>query len=344
MARLIATSLFLMGLVTALSVGGSPALACDDEVSEKIRVALRSKTAVDFVETPLSDVVKFLKDKHDIEIHLDKSALEDVGIAADSPITWNLKGISLKSVLRLMLRELDLTYTVRDEVLLITTPEVAGASLCVRLYGVGDLVRIDESLPISSDNIDFQPLIALVQTMVAPPSWEEQGGPAAVIGFAPTRSLVVSQTDEVHEQIEKLLTMVRKFRQDQLDVEKKDVDAAPKAADSPLRTKVYQVMLPADERLRVITQDKASGAKDAYDATQAAVSDLVKLIASTVSPDAWNVKEGRWVRGIPGAIVVRHDAATQLRVKNMLTKIGAVPLKISTVTDGGSGAGVFRVP
>jgi len=325
-----------------LVIGISQTSACDDESSEKIRQALQSKIAVEFIETPLSEVVKILKDKHQIEIHLDKIAIKDVGVSAGSPITWNLKDISLKSVLRLILRELDLTYTVRDEVVLITTPE--RASGCVRLYGVGDLIRIDESLPFSRGNIDFQPLIGLIQSTVAPPTWHEHGGVGSIRGFSPARSLVVNQTDEVHEQIEKLLTTVRKFRKVQLGSARKTIEKAPKDGASIIRTKIYQVMLPADERLRVITQDKASGAKDAYDATQAAVSDLVKLIASTVSPDAWNVKEGRWVRGIPGAIVVRHDAATQLRVKNMLTKIGAVPLKVSTVTDDGPGVGVFRVP
>ena len=36
-----------------------------------------------------------------------------------------MKGITLRSALRLMLHELSLTYIIQDEVLLITTPEEA---------------------------------------------------------------------------------------------------------------------------------------------------------------------------------------------------------------------------
>jgi len=160
MTRLIATSLFLMGLVTVPSVCASAATSCDDEASKNIREALRSKTAVEFVETPLSDVVEFLRDKHKIEIQIDTKALEDVGIGTDTAITRHLKDITLKSALRLILRDLDLKYVVFDEVLLITTPEEAVGHLCTRFYGVSDLIRIDESLPYSPDNIDFSQLIS----------------------------------------------------------------------------------------------------------------------------------------------------------------------------------------
>ena len=40
-----------------------------------------------------------------------------------------------------LLKELDLTYVVRDEVLLITTPEEAESQLVTKVYPVGDLVN-----------------------------------------------------------------------------------------------------------------------------------------------------------------------------------------------------------
>ncbi len=42
-------------------------------------------------------------DKHHIEIQLHNKALGDVGIGSDTPVTKNLKGITLRSALRLML-------------------------------------------------------------------------------------------------------------------------------------------------------------------------------------------------------------------------------------------------
>jgi hypothetical protein len=107
---------------------------------EKILSALRDKTEIEFLETPLAEVVDYLKDFHGIEIQLDRRALEDVGIGEDTPVTRNLKGISLRSALRLILRDLELTYVLENEVLLITTPEVAELNLTTRAYPVDSLV------------------------------------------------------------------------------------------------------------------------------------------------------------------------------------------------------------
>lgn len=107
---------------------------------ERISKALDETTSMEFVETPLSDVVDYLKDLHKIEIQLDTRALEDAGAGSDTPITKNLKGISLRSALRLLLGGLDLTYVIKDEVLLITTPEKAGSELVTKVYPVADLV------------------------------------------------------------------------------------------------------------------------------------------------------------------------------------------------------------
>ncbi len=112
---------------------------------EEIREALDENTSFEFIETPLNDVVDYLKDLHGIEIQIDQSALDDVGIGTDTPITRSLRGISLRSALRLMLRELDLTYVIRDEVLLITTAEEVESHLTTKVYPVADLV-----LPIRS--------------------------------------------------------------------------------------------------------------------------------------------------------------------------------------------------
>jgi tetratricopeptide (TPR) repeat protein len=107
---------------------------------KKIQDALKSPTQLEFIETPLSDVIDYLKDYHGIEIQLDNKALSDVGIGSDTPVTKNLKGITLRSAMRLMLRELNLTYIIKDEVLLITTPEEAETQLSTKVYPVADLV------------------------------------------------------------------------------------------------------------------------------------------------------------------------------------------------------------
>ncbi|MHC4404138.1 MAG: hypothetical protein ACYTG0_31170, partial [Planctomycetota bacterium] len=78
----------------------------------RIAEELKNQTVLGFIDTPLQDVADTLKDLHEIEIQLDERALQDVGIATDAPVTVDLKGISLRSALRLMLRQMDLTCVV----------------------------------------------------------------------------------------------------------------------------------------------------------------------------------------------------------------------------------------
>ena len=60
---------------------------------EKITLELDENTNFEFIETPLRDVVEYLKDLHEIEIQVDQKALDDWGIGTETPITRNLKGI-----------------------------------------------------------------------------------------------------------------------------------------------------------------------------------------------------------------------------------------------------------
>ena len=76
---------------------------------------MKEDTRLEFIETPLSSVIDFLKDQHDINIELDTKALDDIGVGTDTPITRNLKGISLRSALKADVKDLGLTYIVRDE-------------------------------------------------------------------------------------------------------------------------------------------------------------------------------------------------------------------------------------
>ncbi|MCH8150458.1 MAG: hypothetical protein IH987_21175 [Planctomycetes bacterium] len=107
---------------------------------ERIRRALGQTTMIDFIEVPLRDVVDYLADLHKIPIVIDARALDTVGMGTDTPITRRLQGISLRSALRILLRDLELTYVIRDEVLQITTQEEANANRIIKFYPVGDLI------------------------------------------------------------------------------------------------------------------------------------------------------------------------------------------------------------
>jgi ferric-dicitrate binding protein FerR (iron transport regulator) len=109
---------------------------------KKIEDALKQPTRIDFVETPLKDVVDYLMDLHHIEIQLDSPALKEIGVDESTLVTKNLHGISLRSGLKLMLDELQLKYVIHNDVLLITSPAKAESDeyMITKVYPVSDVV------------------------------------------------------------------------------------------------------------------------------------------------------------------------------------------------------------
>jgi tetratricopeptide (TPR) repeat protein len=117
-------------------------LAKRSPAEKKIEAELKKPTQFEFSEQPLSAVIDYLKEYHKIEIQADTRALEEASVALDTPITMSLHGVSLRSALKRLLKNLDLTYTIQDEVLLITTTEKAESAdyLETKVYPVADLV------------------------------------------------------------------------------------------------------------------------------------------------------------------------------------------------------------
>ncbi len=189
-----------------------------------IEQALSQPTEVEFSNQPLTDVIDYLMDYHSrkaghlFEIRLDTKALKDAGIAPDTHITMNLKGISLRSALDLMLKELKLTWTVHDEVLLITTPDEAEFLLTTRVLDVADLVVCRNSKGKLWDNYDS--LIDLIKSTVLPTEWDDVGGPGSMApaDFGTARALVISQSYRGQCEIAAVLAKIRAIAKKTPDV------------------------------------------------------------------------------------------------------------------------------
>jgi hypothetical protein len=125
-----------------------------------------------------------------------------------------MRGITLKSALRLLLHKLGLTYTIQDEVLLITTPEQADSMLETKVYPVADLVLPAGATTEPGGQADFDALIDLLTSTVKPTCWDSVGGPGSVVPFENGMSIVVSQTQDVQEEIETVLEKLRKVKRD----------------------------------------------------------------------------------------------------------------------------------
>ncbi|MGD0897158.1 MAG: DUF4974 domain-containing protein [Thermoguttaceae bacterium] len=180
---------------------------------QKIEDALKSPTQIAFVDTPLKDVIEYLKDYHKIEIQLDKKELDGLNINEDALVTKNLKGISLRSALKLLLDEMGLKYVIRNGVLLITSPTRAESEefLTTKVYPVADLIYPVEGGEKTQANADYDSLIQTLTSTVQPKSWDQNGGQGSIApgSFNGADVLVFSQTQEVHEEVARLLEDIR---------------------------------------------------------------------------------------------------------------------------------------
>lgn len=66
---------------------------------------------------------------------------------------------------------------------------------------------------------DFDSLIKLITSTVKPQSWSDVGGPGSIEPFPVNLSIVVSQTQEVHEEIVDLLEQLRRLQDLQVTIE-----------------------------------------------------------------------------------------------------------------------------
>ncbi|MGB7326203.1 MAG: hypothetical protein WBD31_15120 [Rubripirellula sp.] len=171
----------------------------ESEAGNRINAALRDETSQEFIDTPLYEAMHLLSQTHNIPIVIDGRALEEIGITPDLPINLSLKNVSLRSFLRLLLRDSDLTYMIEDEVLKITTTESAEMNLGTQMY------RLPVSLIKKSDRV----LLAL-QSTIAPDTWAVLGGPSTATAL--DHVLIISTTSDVHVQVEDFLnTLIRTY-------------------------------------------------------------------------------------------------------------------------------------
>jgi hypothetical protein len=224
----------LAGIVAAQSVGANESVAGDDDPfaentpmvaaathapaaaaekcnpsnEEDIRRALAEPTKMDFTETPLADVIDYLRDlqkaKHPgFEIQLDNKILTDLGVTADTPITKHIQGVTLRSALRLMLRDMGMAFVIRDEVLLITSPEEAEMAVVRKVYDVSELIS-----PADREKGNaFASLVDMV-AKTAKVDNAEQRGPGcwiSTINSSEIAVITISQTEDIHEEVAKLL-------------------------------------------------------------------------------------------------------------------------------------------
>ncbi len=124
-----------------------------DPKTKQIIAKLDDPLAMNFPnETPLEDVLKYVKqatqtpEDNGIPIYVDPIGLQEADKTMTSPVSVDLDGVPLKTTLRLILRQLGMTYTVKDGFLMITSVESEDQQTDIRVYPVADLALIPYSL------------------------------------------------------------------------------------------------------------------------------------------------------------------------------------------------------
>ena len=162
----------------------------------KLLAKLEEPTKLEFFESPLDEVVQEISDLHNVLIRSEKSALEELGIDSSEPVTFEMENVKLGTALSLMLDDLGLVLSARDNVFLFTTTDAERE--LTRVYHTSGLVHAD-------DNCDG--LIETIMKSVQPESWEENGGDGTVVVYQ--RNLVISQSFRTHIGIVALLNELR---------------------------------------------------------------------------------------------------------------------------------------
>ena len=211
------------------------------DVNAQTQAKLEKLMDAEFMDATLEQLMDYLANKTDVQFHFDKRSMNEAGISMDTPVTFRLKNVPAEMIMRLVFRDLDLAYYLDNGVLIVTTPDEAQCRLDTRLYRVSDLIdttnepasngntimkspptspdaeidnkaRASKNIPASSqysvqeDYLDD--LINLVTSTIRPTTWDSVGGPGSI---APYRGvLVISQTADIHREIQKFLDDLRK--------------------------------------------------------------------------------------------------------------------------------------
>lgn len=169
------------------------------------------KLTVDSPDMPIKEAMDMISDKHRIPIIFDNEALKSAAFdPTANPVGMPIKDLSLRSALNLILGQYNLTYLIKDEVLQITTTDKANTILNISIYDVRDLVSQPGG---GFDQTAIGQLMTVITTTIAAPTWATSSGMGTVQPFSNGGIcvLVVSQTQSVHEEIEKLLGDLRTF-------------------------------------------------------------------------------------------------------------------------------------
>ncbi len=289
-------------------------LRIDNADDASIDKALAKTVDAQPTAAKLDDLADWIRKTFSIAVHVDAHARE-AGFPTIAPSVEQITGESnsksesvsvtgtpLGEALGLLFVDSKLAFTVRDEVLLITTKDAEKSLRSVRIYPVGDLIGGD----VDKDNVDeeYARLLDVITRSVEPDSWasldKQNSGTAYISYLATGRAMICTQSRDAHKHVAEMLAKLRKSVAEQ-GVGSTAATTAATASDGKhaLNMKIYKLNPDLEAK------------------------DFVDVVKDLVEPKSWT--GDAYIHGVPGAIVVRQTSAIQKRVEKMLIDLGAIP-------------------
>jgi hypothetical protein len=179
--------------------------------TEHLRQTLESIADFQFTDASLDMVADHLRRRFEINVVVDAVGLGENGSTpSDIEVTVDSRRSKVANMLDQIAQSVDVGVAIRNDALVFTSKSQAEKSLSVRVYDVTDLVQVQERN--CRYTRDFDTLMDLIVSIIAPDSWDDVGGEASMQGFPSGNRglLVISQTYAVHQQVEDFLNTSRK--------------------------------------------------------------------------------------------------------------------------------------
>jgi len=286
--------------------------------AERIKAQLQRRVTLELNQGKLETLSEEITKQLGMNVVLDKKALEEAAFDTATPIDKVVsEPIELRHTLRLVLNDLALSYVVENDVLLITTKTAQENKQIIKKYPVGEFIRPLGSLPVQG-NQDFDSLIQLIEATIQPTNWKSNGGQGDVRPFAVLDILVVSNTEEVHEQLEAFFAELRKIHAAKTET--------VGANETAMQRVVYPLVLPRPKQTKV-THDKEG--KESVEVTvegdaRFTMEELTATIKKTIEPATWN-DEKVSITPLGETLIITHTQATQRKVHQLLREMGLFP-------------------
>src|SRR5690349_9564406 len=104
------------------------------EIERRVEEALGRTAPLDVEQVSFDAFIEYLRDITQLDIVIDRKAWADAGVSTDTEVTIKVEHANLKSALTLVLDELDMTWLVRESVVVITSKTEAENFLSTKLY------------------------------------------------------------------------------------------------------------------------------------------------------------------------------------------------------------------